>query len=732
MSTSGEGDVTSRTTEIVRRTYEQLVRTRKAQIKYMAGLRRRRKERFGSILSPDLVVQYNFTYRLLRSLRTGLPVEVCVEDGGAACSVLTILELDSTGARPVIGGYPKKLIEAADGSDYLGARIVDLFDMPLSDGGGSGGDLTVRVRDEFAANIKTLNQLFEERYRLCQEQSARLRNEIDEVGRQLAVSRDAATAIAADSISRPVADRQIESLRDRIARYEIQTSVIKEQLDALNDIKVNSIERNRREIDSLSRILDESSASSPFGRGEAMATLLRRLVDDREAEREQVAAALQQLGRIDDSRVGDENSARSGGDVKRDEYEKRFQNAVEACVETELATKYREIEERIVREVDCRRSIIEASLREKFESELKRLSAELENGFSEAVANDIARRINESIRVVTVPELSSLSGGGSNSTKDVDVSETTKRVLDGVRELKTSVQSVVRLEDMSDGYTDEVALSNSVYRNLNTLLTKARDLYTFVTLQNVYLKITAANAYEHYVPPPPNTTRRTEVYKTRINNIVGRLGRTKRDNELELKKLLETMCKKLRQSLLDYRKSTQNTETYQRGIRLDELHEQAKKIAELYRTKRVDPNGSTRRRELELLRSEGVVKRSTVRELQQSLTATSPGGSTAFGRDKVASYVAQNKVRKEKALRDDLLHGFTRLYVELADYIMGFTDEFDEWVKKVVDSDKRLDENLRGYRQNLKNLLDEADRVIGLKRSSEYNPERYTKLFGIK
>lgn len=692
--------------EVIRRTYEQFVKTRNAQLGYVARTRRRRNAKFGTVLTPDLVVQYNYTYRLLKSLRGGLPIELCVEDGGATCSDLSVLDLDTDDARPVLDGCPKSRSVVADGSDYLGSRIVELFDRPVDV---SDPDLTVKVRDDFAANIRILNQLFEERYRLCQEHTLRLRNEISTVRERLKSER-------ADAASGLVVDRRIDDMRDQIARYEVQMRVVKEQLEALDDMNVNAVKRNRHEIDRLSRILADRPSHGEHV--EAIVALLRRLVDNSKAERERIAAALKQIRPADvaaDSGGGTSTSEDTTENTQ--EYNKRFQAAVETNFGTELASY---LEDRIVREVDQRKTSLGVTLRERLDSELQRITSDLQNGYSDALADVIAQRLNKAIRVVTVKELP-LSASPASS--DGDIPENVKRVLDDIHKVKASVAVALNLKELSlngvPSFDNEIAILNIVYYDLISILGKMRDIHLFTSLQNIYVGISGANAYRHYVPPPPLVAERTSAFKNRISAIVTTLNDTKAKRKQILQRMLDTIHRLLLNGRFGNDRPASETEDYKRGRDLEKIHKQAEKLVELYRTKRIDPVALTQRQELELLRGECLVKRSTVRELQQSLTATTNDGSKAgwavYNRDTVTPLVARDAVKKEQTLRNDMTREFTKLYVELANLTIRLTDEFHEWSNTIaIDVSS---ETLREYSVTLHRILDEADTVVPFRTS---------------
>lgn len=710
------------TEDIIRRTYEQLVNTRNEQIKFMANLRQRRNSVFGVVLTPDLIVQYNYAYQLLKSLRIGLPTETCVKDGGVTCSKLSVLIADKTRSASS---------DRADGSDYLGSRIVDLFDRPISV---SDRDLTVNVRDEFASNIKTLNDLFEDRYRLCQEQCGRLKNELTATRRQLADNRAAAT----DVTSRSVVDYRVHNMRDQIARYEIQTRVIKEQMEALKDMNEKSIERNRLELERLLSVFADSSKYDE--NDDAIVKLLQRLVDTRETEHKQVLGALKQLKK---SATGDDEvilkeltplSTNKALEANNTDHDKRFQSAIETRVQDDFANIRRDIEARIVKEVETRKSSIEPLLREKLDSELQYFTSELEKNFSDTVAAGIARQLNESVQVVTVNELPKVQQLYGNENRPVGVSnggdilESTKRVVDEIIKIKSSISNIAQMESARPGRVDDVILVNSIYNYLVYLLGKSRDIYTFMNLQNVYLKITAANAYQHYVPTTPQKeAKRTEEFKVRINHIVEPLEQVKNTNEGGLKEVLEDMVTRIEKAIVRFRSSARNTDLYRKGKKLDELYEQAKKLVDLYQKKRIDPIAAMQRQELELLRSELVVKRSTVRELQLSLAAHSPNSTkTIFGRQQVAANVAQEAIQKEQVLRSELLHDFTRIFVELANYTIRFTDVYDKWYRSVSKGGQV--ESVGDYIKDLRNVMLQASSVIEYKKSLQYNHERFSKL----
>lgn len=270
--------------EVIRKTYDMLIHIRNSQLKYLKDLKHRKHE-YGFIVTPDLILQYNHVHQLMRSFRTGMPADICVEDGGITCSNLSVLNAEQV-AGERIDSFPTRL-PVTDDSDYLASRIIDLLDRSVSAG---DQDLTLSVRDEFAANIRTLNLLFEERYRLCQEQGERLKNELSTTKRRLAASRTAASEAAANS----AAEKTIQQMREQIARYEAQLLVARTQFERLRVLNENSLRHNQHEVEQLAQRIDHM-AGRRDDRGGDLLELLRKLVDSLESERNRVTSVVKQI-----------------------------------------------------------------------------------------------------------------------------------------------------------------------------------------------------------------------------------------------------------------------------------------------------------------------------------------------------------------------------------------------------------------------------------------------------
>lgn len=255
----------------VRRMYEKLLITRNAQLRYAAS---RRTAALGYIVTPDLVLQYNYVHRLMRSLYSGAVEDLCVRDGDIACSNLSSIETGPIGDRNE--SYPSEL-PVADEADYLASRIIHLLDKPIIVG---DRELSVSVRDGFAVNIKTL----EERYRSCIGQNERTERQLTETKRQLAASETTASEL----LENGTVEQRIMRMREETIRCETQLLGVRERLRSLRE----NNEQTREEVETLLRWL------SPTTRGETnekCLALLRDLVGTLQTERDAIASVLSRM-----------------------------------------------------------------------------------------------------------------------------------------------------------------------------------------------------------------------------------------------------------------------------------------------------------------------------------------------------------------------------------------------------------------------------------------------------
>ncbi|KAG8314026.1 hypothetical protein J6590_102015 [Homalodisca vitripennis] len=441
--------------ESVRKTYDQLVRTRNAQLDYMAKMRGRNKE-FAFLLTPDLILQYNYIHQLMKSLRTGMPPDLCARDGGITCSNLSVLKAER-GTGKTLDTFPA-VLPTADASDYIASRIVDLLDRPVTVG---DLDMTVNVRDEFAANIKTLNLLFEERYKLCHERGERLRNELASVKQQLAASR----AAASDAGAHGVAEKTIERMREEIARYETQMRVVREQMDALKEINEKSIQRNRRDIETLTRRVVQSGRDE---NSDAFLGLFKRLLEGLETERDRVLAVVKQIQQVNERR-SDEFSrlvVDDGTDRTAEEFQRRVARevnnraaAVEMTLRGSMDAELRSREDQLKSRFDDELQKNVTSERARLSAELNARTEELQRGFTAELEKRVAQETarleaslqshEQQLRTRTDGELARLEGEYNARREEL------KRGFDKEVEQRLQVE-IARLEAEYDSRKEEL------------------------------------------------------------------------------------------------------------------------------------------------------------------------------------------------------------------------------------------------------------------------------------
>lgn len=314
-----EGDDQTKIMAKIRAARTMLINTREKQLVLMAQSRKKNIEGFAFFVTPDLVLQYNYVHHLIKSFYTHMPPDICVQDGGVMCCNLSMLGEGDFQKRFAVGSsLEPQAVPVATGTDYVAARIVDLLDRPIA---GIEKDLTLNVRDEFAANIATLNLLFEERYKMCQEEGHRLKTELMNVKQQLAVSRSVA---AADTPSGSGTEQQtVERMRNQIAQYDVKLRTVRQHVETLRNMNDQSIKRIQEEVDELMRRVNESGRTDQSA---LFIQFLQHLFDTLENEREHVVTALEDMQLLNDKRKTEFSTlllhSRSIDDQFRQELEK--------------------------------------------------------------------------------------------------------------------------------------------------------------------------------------------------------------------------------------------------------------------------------------------------------------------------------------------------------------------------------------------------------------------------
>lgn len=748
MAGRGEDDVVRQTRETIRRTYDQLVETRNLQLKFMA--KNRKDENIAFLLTPDLVLQYNYVHQLMKSFRSGTPPDICVEDGGITCSNMKVLNEES---------FPRST--PADGSDYLASRIVDLLDRPVTVG---DEDLTLNVRDDFAANIKTLNLLFEERYRLCQEQSERLRTDLTTTRQQLVASRSAGL----EASTRADTDRTVQRMREQITKYEIQLRTVRQQMDELRQLNENTIQQTQRDMEELMQRVKKTGRNEG---SDLYLQILHKLFDSLEAERDRVLVTVQQIQLANDKRSHEFSEVMaqlSSLDITGNS------TATTAVVDTETQPQYEspanieaEITARVNKEVSARlvteKEYLNKDFARQFQSQLDFLNGEFNRKVEIEVANHmatksvvnlsleqkikeltaeleeirtnfdakVAEKVAESLKLDTLEVvdesfldlfnqqqgLSQLQDGG-----DADLKEY-KSTLDDIFKLKDSILEILPMRQQYD--LDDIAknfngaITKYFYDYIEYLLQKLRDVYKFLTLQSGYIYNIAATAYHQHLSMGKE---RTQGFMNQVNIIIKEQELEKEKNDenvlVVLKRLLEEMPK-IKNALEESYKNQDDVmekTMKEKNVRIADLED---RISKLYVKLDINEGPLTvrERNEFNQLRLTNRQNMTTIRELQSRIVeCTSNNGGSSYYSSRpqlVRASDAKAELSLEVSLHNEERKKFRSLCDEMVTLLIELADDYKSWFhKNKGGKGEDRPRMLREFNNNLQHLVNRADSII--------------------
>lgn len=709
----------------VQQVYDQLVKTRNTQLKYMSRLKRKDGE-FGFIITPALVFQHTYVHQLVNSFRNITPPDICVVDGGFACSNLTELKLDRFDA--------EGRIVADDGSDYILSRIIDLLDRPISTG---DHNLTVNVRDEFAANIRTLSLLFEERYKLCSDHSDRLKNDLLAVRQQIVASRKAKKS----HVSGEDAEQTVRNLRDQVSIYETRLTVAREQMEQLKRKNQDSVKRNRIEVD---RLLHRLSSAGRSANDDLFLQLLQNLVVIQDAERERVFDTLLQIERdigSDGSSVSQMAKHVQGSDKTM----RHLNNAVDSRVNNELPLKLREIENDAELEINTRSLADETKLRAELEIELNSKKEEIVRAYEAEVTSKVSQTLNDETNVQTVVEDRQFLPVGTDDTRlkkikrtldvtfEVNASEPDATVIPHMPPFKlhfntgshrfsadnraeSTTAKKPRLVDVkADRYT-----VSSMYGFVDSTLKSMSGMYGYLLEQSRTLENLAAISSRDYVRLDSMTAERTETFIKQTEKILASHAKRLGNGDSAVFKYFDDIRKTamtLKSIFNDYFSMSRRVRQADQQRRscevpqLNQIREESKAIERTYREHYKEPLSDIERRELEDLRKEVAENLSAINRLHETLKNTYVGQTLDAADDMIKSSIAKAELRIEVSMRIDLMVKFRRLYNELANTVIALGAEFKGAFRNVSDG-RSQPRFLRDYIQLLNQLLNRSDRVI--------------------
>lgn len=649
----------------VRRMYDQLVKTRNAQLKYMAS---RRTKGFGDIVTPDLIVQYNYLHQLMRSLRTGMPPDMCIVDGGITCSKLSVLKSSQiTGSQ--LEAFPAALPVAED-ADYLASRIIDLLERPVA--ARSDRELAVNVRDEFAANMKALSQLFEERYRLCQERSERTRNQLVASKQRLEASR----AAVYETTGNGVHDQTILRMRQQITRYKTQLRAIREQIESLREMYENSIRSNQNEVETLKRRIGQPAQEGNNG---VFLSLLKSMVGSVEAEREHLTAVLEQLKSVNERyshelltppiRIDNDRQTTGNGEAEESRLRARLRELDENGVEQEIVSRTKVIEDEL-----------RAAIKQELDSRVQQIRHDFDVRLSQA-----------NVQYMTVDPSTGVVQQATSPTENLDLLKRFKSTLDSHFALDPSVTEVVpllpRYEFPERERTDRRIIIG-LYNHCSLLLGEMNEIYKSIPKQTGTLNSILEFSRKEFVPIEFMMTQRTMAFVDHIENTINPHG----DRLGAQRNPVLTVIGRVREELTAFK--TGCDELYQSG----NLYRNNK---EAWKKKRDEVAKLTRRRdrllqelptkcvreELQRLREENCNNRATIRRLQTSLDEAIGRRQTnqdTYIDDSDVTLSPNSKGNFEQSIGKNLVTEFSLVYNQLVTRTIEIVTEYVEFFQHMV------------------------------------------------
>lgn len=703
----------------VQQTYDRLLKARYAQLKRFSDLGLKNRE-FGFIVTPELVLQFNYVHQLVNSFRSGIPADLCAEDGGITCSNMSVIK--STRLPKVENKEPVEPAKAKSSyeSDYLTSRIIDLLERPVF--GDSHQNMTVNVRDEFSANIRTLSLLFEERYRLCQEQGDRLSEELITIRQQVVASKK---ATAEYQLATNTTDPTVQNLQEQITRYEAQLSLARARVQSLREMNETSINRNQREVENLLQRLTQSGERYP--KSETLLELLRRLIEGQKKEREELRAAVRivelvhgrKSKRFVDSiknfasmRIDTENPS-SGPDPN--EFQRLVQVESVDRVRKTLSEQDERIQEYINSEINKRSLDVEQRMRAEFRTEYDSRRAESQRHFDESVKSEIQQILGGSTTVPVVPVL----------PHDSNLNEIKRNLDDVFLPIKTTNPvKVLNLEESPiylnhDPFpADEPVYS--MYKYTEKVLNVAHEMYNFITEQSVGIQNINKTAIEDYIPLEflpkalvdkllPKTKQIIDVHNRVVPNngdeILQRFSETI-DYLSSLKTSVDEFFRLIRLAhRVDYNKRFYSPPS------LRDLQNEEHELMERYKSMHKEALTETELRDLETIRDEVHKYDAEISILRKSDMANGTADLNLTKESFIERSIMNAAVSLEKSKRNELLISFRRLYNDLAAFAIRFGSDFKRLYREITPKTLPPPE-LLNHAKNLHRLLDEADKTI--------------------
>lgn len=697
--------------ENVRQLYDKLLRARQVQMKLVTDTGMKNRD-FGFIVTPGMVLLSNYVHRLVGQFRSGMPDDPCVEEGGICCSNVP---QDNAAGRSTGRTTNTKNADAGHdsngGHDYTTDRIVYLLDKPISTD--DYQNTTVNVRDEFAANIRTLSLLFEERYRLCQEQSGRLKDELTAVRQRLAASKT--LAASSDTIVQTSNDRIVKELRERITRYEARLNVARAQADSLLATNERSVIAIKRDVEELIKRVGRSGGERHAIDG-TLLDLLRKLIESQERERGELSSAVRTMELVHRRRSGEQRSVDGKKESRpsADEFDRLVRIATADRLKKTLADRYQEIEDRVNGEVNVRTSQVEQVLRAELEIEFSTRRLEAQRLFEEAVGTEASRVLGGD----TVPTI-------TLKTLDSNL-DRTKRILDDVFTFTDSTNPVTtidayrrsRVHDLLNHYDIKY---DAMYSHVVRMLKATNDAYNVLIEQSTGIRDINTAATEDYVPLeflPKNLIDQTV---SRSKRIIGIHKNTSPRDE-------DGICEYIDRTVahLDAWKSTcdqyfrcmnlavrvESNRRFGEPPTLNDLRISEREFLSKYESRTRTELTDEERRDLESVRDEVDRYNVEIDRLRESHRANGTGEFSRTDEEATVDRSAMNAaVVVERCKRNESIVNFRKTYNTLATFVNSFGAAFKRSYRE-ISAGVYPPLVLRTHITTLNQLFDDADRTI--------------------
>lgn len=694
--------------ESVRQLYDKLLKARQVQVKLVTDTGMKNRV-CGFIVTPGMVLLFNYVHRLVGQFRSGMPADPCVEEGGICCSNVSQRKdrpsVRATNANAAAAGH-----DSNGGHDYVTDRIVYLLEKSIFTD--DYQNMTVNVRDEFAANIRTLSLLFEERYRLCQEQSGRLKDELNTVRQQLAARRT--LAASSDTTAQTSNDRVVKDLRERITRYEARLNVARAQVDSLLATNERSIDGIKRDVEELIKRVGRSGGVR-HANDDTLLDLLRKLIESQEQERGELSSAVRTMELVHRRRKGERSvNDKHEHRPSTDEFDRLVRIATADRVKKSLADRYQEVEDYVNGQVDTRTSRIEQILRAELEIEFATRRLEEQRRFEEAINNEASRVLGgDAVSTVTLKPHDSNLGR-------------IKRILDDAFTFTDSTNPVAtfdvhhrsRVHDLLSGYDSKY---DAMYTQVDRMLKATNDAYNVLIEQSTGIRSINTVAAEDYVPLEFLPKELVDQAVLRLKQSVGvHTNGSPSDEDTGIGYIDRTVAglTAWKSTIDEYFRLVRlaiRVESNRRFVEpptLNDLRIDEREFLSNYESRIGNALTDEERRDLESVRNEVGKYDAEIDRLRESHRANGTGDFSRTNEDALVDRSAMNAaVVLERSKRNELVVNYRKSYNALAAFVNSFGAAFKRSFRE-ISSDLYPPPVLRTHVTTLNRLFDNADRTI--------------------